>query len=180
MASLAERLAQGSESAFAELYDACADRLHHYLVLRLHSRTDADDVLQETFLRLARNRTSLAKVGNLTAFLFAIARNEALRWQERKAKSSAKEESLEVGTLFCEASSEELVLRENAQWIGKMLLQLEPELREVVELKSFANLTLREIGEVLNLPQGTVATRYRRALDNLRSMLSKERASWMN
>ncbi|APW62085.1 RNA polymerase sigma factor [Paludisphaera borealis] len=44
----AERLARGDQEAFAELYDACADRVHHFLVVRLGTRADADDVLQET------------------------------------------------------------------------------------------------------------------------------------
>lgn len=66
-ALLQERLARGEQAAFAELYDACADRLHHYLLVRLGSRTDADDALQETFLRLARTRERLAKVESLEA-----------------------------------------------------------------------------------------------------------------
>ena len=75
----AERLARGDPAAFAELYDACADRVHHYLVVRLGSRADADDVLQETFVRLARTRKRLATVENLVAYVFATARNEAIR-----------------------------------------------------------------------------------------------------
>ena len=54
MAELADRLAGGEPAAFAELYDLCADRLHHWLLRHTGSRTDADDVVQETFLRLAR------------------------------------------------------------------------------------------------------------------------------
>ena len=52
MATLQARLAQGDQAAFAELYDAYAARIGHYLLVRLGSRDDADDVLQETFLRL--------------------------------------------------------------------------------------------------------------------------------
>ncbi len=174
MESLARRLAQGSESAFAELYDACADRLHHYLVVRLGSRTDADDVLQETFLRLARSRSSLAMVENLTAYVFTIARHETIRWQDRQ-RATGKEQSLAAEDLFCEAASHEAQARENAEWVTNMLGQLPADLREIVELKMYANLTLRDIGEVLEVPQGTVATRYRRALESLRSLLSKER-----
>ncbi|MBI3838109.1 MAG: hypothetical protein HY288_09265 [Planctomycetia bacterium] len=66
MGDLAERLARGDQAAFAELYDACADRVHHYLVIRLGSRNDADDVLQETFVRLARTRQKLAGVQQST------------------------------------------------------------------------------------------------------------------
>ena len=59
-----ERLAHGDPAAFAELYDACAVRVHHYLTVRLGAQADADDVLQETFLRLVRERQSLAAVEN--------------------------------------------------------------------------------------------------------------------
>jgi RNA polymerase sigma factor (sigma-70 family) len=76
----AERLARGDPAAFAELYDACADRVHHYLVALVGSRADADDVLQETFVRLARMRKSLGAVDNLLAYVFATARNEATDW----------------------------------------------------------------------------------------------------
>ena len=74
MDSQAERLARGEQAAFAELYDGCADRLHHYLVARLGSRHDADDVLQETFVRLARTRKRVSGVDNMVAYVFTIAR----------------------------------------------------------------------------------------------------------
>jgi RNA polymerase sigma-70 factor, ECF subfamily len=61
MDKLGERLAQGDAAAFAEFYDACADRLHHYLTVLLGSRDEADDVLQETFVRLVRSRNEQPK-----------------------------------------------------------------------------------------------------------------------
>jgi hypothetical protein len=72
MEKLGDRLAQGEQAAFAELYDACADRLHHYLTLRLGSREDADDVLQNTFVRLANARSRLAGIENLIAYVHAL------------------------------------------------------------------------------------------------------------
>jgi RNA polymerase sigma-70 factor (ECF subfamily) len=53
---LAMRLARGEEAAFAELYDASADRLHHYLTVRLGSRDTASDVVQTAFLRAVKSR----------------------------------------------------------------------------------------------------------------------------
>src|ERR1700677_2645598 len=83
---LGDRLARGDRAAFAELYDLCADRLHHYLTVRLQSRVDADDVLQETFVRLARTRRKLAGVENFSAYVFTIAHNEALRLLARRSR----------------------------------------------------------------------------------------------
>src|SRR4051812_44432721 len=84
MHELAARLARGEEAAFAELYDCCADRLHHYLAGRLGSRDAASDVLQTAFLRAVKGRRLFRGVKNPVAYLFQIARNEAVRWATRR------------------------------------------------------------------------------------------------
>ena len=81
---LAARLARGDEAAFAELYDACADRLHGYLAARLGSRDTASDVLQSAFLRAVKSRRRFRGVDNPVAYMFQIARNEAARAAGRR------------------------------------------------------------------------------------------------
>lgn len=168
------RLARGEPEAFAELYDACADRVHHYLVVRLGSRTDADDVLQETFVRLARTRQRLAGVENLMAYVFATARNEATRLLERQAREVRLAAGLTAEVLFLEASSDDLRDIETAECAAALLARLSDELREIVELKIYGELTFREISDVTGVPQGTVATRYRTALDKMRRQMAEE------
>ena len=171
MAELGERLAAGERSAFAELYDGCADRVHHYLVVRLGSRDDADDALQETFVRLARTRTNLGAVENLTAYVFAVARNEATRLSAARARErNQNSERIAGGDLFCDTRNDS----EAAELLAEALARLSPEEREVVELKSFGGLVLREIAEVTGAPLGTVATRYRMAIARLREWLTRK------
>lgn len=170
----AERLARGDPAAFAELYDACADRVHRYLVVRLGSRADADDVLQETFVRLARTRKGLATVENLVAYVFATARNEAIRLVERHAREGRSRTDLSPRWQSNAATGDDLQSREAAEWVANALGRLGDELREVVELKIYAGLTFREISEVTGLPQGTAATRYRSALEKMRGQMAKE------
>jgi len=168
------RLARGDSEAFAELYDACADRVHHYLVVRLGSRADADDVLQETFVRLARTRQKLARVENLVAYVFAMARNEAVRLRGRQSRAAHLAASVAPQELFEEACSGHLSDFETAEWVASLLAVLSDELREVVELKIYGGLTFREISAVTGLPQGTVATRYRAALERMRRQMAEE------
>jgi len=175
MNQLGERLAQGDQAAFAELYDACADRIHHYLVAYLGSPEDADDVLQETFVRLARGRKRLAGVDNLAGYAFAVARNEAMRLAGRKARRGQVRTAASGDALFRAAAGADLEARETAELVATALGRLAPECREVVELKTYAGLTFREIGEVTGQPVGTVATRYRTALGRLRRWLVGER-----
>jgi RNA polymerase sigma-70 factor, ECF subfamily len=173
MATLQARLAQGDATAFAELYDACAARVGHYLLVCLHSREDADDVLQETFLRLARIRQKLAKVDDLDAYVITIARNEAARRGARNARRQQKQKPLNSQDVFCTGTSD-VEIREIAEFVTAALEHLDLELREVVELKTYAGLTFQQISQVTRLPQGTVATRYRSALAKMQSWLRRQ------
>lgn len=174
MEDLGRRLANGEESAFAELYDACADRLFHYLLLRLGSRSDAEDVLQETFLRLARSRGTLAAVKNLTAYLFQMARHEAIRFRQRKQGETIPFSLTDADELSAAGIDGDVQLLENAEWAKVSMLKLESDVRDVIELKVFVSLTLAEVSEVLQIPVGTAATRYRRGIEVLRGLLAKE------
>ena len=174
MHELSKRLARGDRTAFAELYDACAERVHRYLVARLGSRHDADDVLQETFVRLARKRRRLARVENLVAYVFTVARNEAARWLRRRRRAKGKVSAAGIEALATEAVADGVQARETAELVATALGRLAPEQREVVELKTFGGLTFREIAEVTGLPQGTAATRYRTAIGKLRGWLARE------
>lgn len=174
MDRLGERLARGDQVAFAELYDACADRVHHYLLVRLRSPESAAEALQETFLRLARAHKRLKRIDNLTAYVFKVARNEAARVAERKARETAKRTALRRDALFRQAASDDTQSRETADLVAAGLDRLAPEQREIVELKIHSGFTFREIAELTGLPQGTVATRYRTALGQLRRWLARE------
>jgi RNA polymerase sigma-70 factor (ECF subfamily) len=166
-------LARGEPAAFAELYDACADRVGHYLVVRLGSREDADDALQETFLRLVRMRKKLAKVENLVAYVFTVARNEAARLAARKARRRRQQVPLTGEELFhCSPSADGM--QEAAETVARALEGLNLDLREIVELKTYAGLTFQQIGQVTGLPQGTVATRYRSAVAKMQSWLGRQ------
>jgi RNA polymerase sigma-70 factor (ECF subfamily) len=170
MHDLAARLARGEEAAFAELYDACADRLHHYMTVRLGSRDSASDVLQATFLRVVKSRKRFRGVENPVAYVFQIARNETVRWTQRK-KATVRPLPLDEVFAIAEGAGRNT---EDAEVIAAALSRLSEDDRELVELKICVGLTFREIAVVLGLPQGTVATRYRRALESLRPWLEKQ------
>ena len=76
--------------------------------------------------------------------------------------------------LFHEPASEDPQAIETAEWVVASLARLSGGQREVVELKIYGNLTFREISEVTGLPQGTVATRYRSALEKMRLQMVEE------
>ncbi len=163
---LAARLARGEEAAFAELYDACANRLHRYLVVRLGSRDAASDVVQNTFLRAVKSRRWFRGVENPVAYLFQIARNESARAvaKQRVLTPLPAEDRLAI-------ANHEV---DDAEVAAAALQRLDPQDREVIEMKIYGGLTFREIAAVVDRPQATVATQYRRALESLRDWLAKQ------
>jgi RNA polymerase sigma-70 factor, ECF subfamily len=164
---LAARLARGDEAAFAELYDACADRLHRYLTARVGSRDAASDVLQIAFLRAVKSRRRFRGVENPVAYMFQIARNEASR-------SSRKRPAATLWSSIAEPFTHTNHDTGDAEAIAAAIARLELEDQELVELKIYSGLTFREIAAIVDRPPATVATRYRRALDTLRGCLAKE------
>ena len=168
MEKLGDRLARGEQAAFAELYDACADRLHHYLTLRLGSREDAEDVLQNTFVRLANARSRLGEIENLIAYVFKVARNESTDFLRRKGRESDILSARGCELFFRKNDGEDRFAWESVERVTAALARLTPEQREIVELKFYVGLTFREIAEVVEVPQGTAATRYRAAIERMK------------
>jgi RNA polymerase sigma-70 factor (ECF subfamily) len=164
---LAARLARGDEAAFAELYDACANRLHGYLAARLGSRDAASDVLQSAFLRAVKSRRRFRSVEKPVAYMFQIARNEAAR---AASKQQIATQILPVNEPLTDRNEN----ADDAEAIAAAIGRLDADDRELVELKIYAGLTFREIATIVDRPPATVATQYRRVLISLREWLAKQ------
>ena len=153
-----------------ELYDRYGEAMYRYLAFRLGSPEDAEDVLQETFCRLARYSVRWALVRDPKAFVFKVLRNEAnrhlarlIRTREGDRANAGRSAGLEsVVQAPAGASSSSLV---------RALGELPDEQREVVVLKAFQDLSFREIAAVCGIPLNTAASRYRYGIEKLRSLL---------
>ena len=169
MDHLNRRLANGDSAAFAELYDAIADSMFHYLLTQTGTRENAADLLQETFLRVYRAKDRLRTVENLKSYCFRIAHNEMMRWRKSHRPPTATAEML-----YELADTPIPVSLDSIESTVRALGCLPAHYRQVIELKVFSQLTFAEIGQVLDRPQGTVATWYRRAISQLKSHLNLE------
>ena len=167
MSELAARLANGDESAFAEFYDACADKLYRYLRHRLGSDELASEVLQEVFMKLVVHQRRLRQVDNLDSYVFQIAYNEANRWLKRRKRTVRLDEDPVVERSKVEAFESE----EEVQFA---LARLDVLDRDIIQLKVFGDLTFKSVADALGMPLATVATRYRRALQRLKDNLEGE------
>jgi RNA polymerase sigma-70 factor, ECF subfamily len=134
------------------------------------TRADAEDIVQEAFIRFWRTRTSVA---DPVAYLFACVRRCALDWQRSRRRLARREEQAarsEVAPLFVGTieSSERQVAIEDA------LRNLPAEQAEVVVMKTWGELTFPQIAAALEIPPNTAASRYRYAITKLRESLAEE------
>lgn len=154
-----------------ELYGRHGENLYRYLIFRLGSAEDAEDVLQETFCRFARYALRWKLVRNPQAFVYSVARNEANRFFRRKLGRRAGEAMIMTGAATEFAAA--FTAPENP--ILAVLLrsadELPTEQKEVVFLKVFDGLTFKEIGSVCGVSTNTAASRYRYGIQKLREAL---------
>ena len=178
------RIAARDEAALADLYDRHS-RLAYSLIMRiLRCPTDAEEVLQETFVRVwSRAETYDARLGSPAAWLTRIARNRAI--DRLRAKHVRGDISVEQGAggdgdaarLLEPETSEtpEVVLQRNATAgaLGVALAALPNTQRELIEAAFFEGYTHHELSARFGLPLGTVKTRIRTGLTAMRGRLEQ-------
>jgi RNA polymerase sigma-70 factor (ECF subfamily) len=135
------------------------------------SLADAEDVLQEAFVRYWRHQRQLP--GDPQALLVTSIRRAAIDLARRETRRTAREEKADGGLEGREAIFEKLPCEgdERRQEIEVALCRLPPEQREVLVLKIWQEFTFEQIGEALDIPPNTAASRYRYALTALRKQL---------
>lgn len=151
------------------LYDAHASGLFHYLVNFTKTEADARDLLQELFIRLARGVKM--DLQSEKAFLFRLAHNLAIDWLRRRKVRWDSEECLLAeldGAGRRDADPDAALL---ARGFADAMKTLPDEQRTVVQLKLWDGLTFEEIAETQGIPLNTAASRYRYALEKLRTLL---------
>lgn len=183
---LMRRLArQQDDGALAELYDRYAPRVYGLCVRILGETQAAEDLLQEVFVRVwERAHLFERSRGSVGAWLMGITRNLCIDQLRRlRARPQAAEPAPGLGDE--RPSYEELLpdlgpdvpataaANERAALIRRALGALNREQRLVIELSYFRGYTRREIARRLGWPEGTVHTRARLALQNLRAELSQ-------
>jgi len=172
---LVRRLAEGDDSAFLALYDRHVSRVHGLTLHILGSPLLAEEATQDTFLKLwSRARQYLAERGPFLPWLLTIARRVALdrvRLESRRPvlSDSNDPESIWQNLPDLESTTEE------SRWRSMYFAvqALHPDQRKVIELAYYQGMSQSEIAEVLGWPLGTVKTRLRAAMQNLRAVWNK-------
>ena len=146
-------------------------RVAYAVLLNSH---DAEDVVQETFLKLYRNR-GWQNLDNERAFLARVAWRVAVDSRSRSPQPAGPiSEPDQAGELPSPRPGPEQTLLNANQMatVHSMIDALPEDLRVPLALSAFDELNSREIGDILGIPEGTVRTRLQRAREMLRKKLS--------
>jgi RNA polymerase sigma-70 factor, ECF subfamily len=153
------------------LYDGHAQSLFAFLLNFTRDEQDTRDVLQEIFVKLAREPKLMAGVRGERAFLIRLAHNAAIDLIRRRGTRERTRENFaaEKSSPFASTNDpDEKLFREE---VAFALGELPEEQRAVVHLKLWEGLTFEEIAAALEIPPNTAASRYRYGLDKLRERL---------
>ena len=173
---LVNRVADGDESAFLLLYDRYAARVHGLTLRILNDPMLAEETTQDTFLKLwSRARLYLSERGSLILWLLTIARRTALdrlRLEARRPMLSDSNDPEDAWQVIPDLNT----VPEESRWrsLYFAVQSLQPEYRQVIELAYYQGLSQSEIAEVLGWPLGTVKTRVRSAMEQLRTKWNAE------
>ena len=168
----------GSTSVFAATALEHIDALYGYALTLTREKSEAEDLVQETYLRAVRAANQPAPEGNLKAWLFVIMRNAWLNIarhnQNGRRVFELETDDRPVG-IAADASSNPHVLylrKLEREQVRAAIDKLPDAYREIVVLRDLEGFSYQEIATVLNCPAGTVMSRLGRAREKLREALS--------
>jgi RNA polymerase sigma-70 factor (ECF subfamily) len=181
------RYAQGEQAAFAILYQGLEHKLRAFLTRLTGAPVVADDLLQETFMRIHRARGSFDSSAAVVPWAYAIARNAWLdhvraakvRGETARAKSNDDDAagSTDAPT-GPDADSEQLAIaRETAALVESVLSRLAPAQREAFVLLRYEGMSVDDAAAVLGSTPTAVKLRAFRAYEALRAALGQSRAA---
>jgi RNA polymerase sigma factor (sigma-70 family) len=172
---LTDLLKQNSKEAFNYLYDNYSGSLFGIINQIVPDRETANDVLQEVFVNIWKKiNTYDASRGRLFTWMLNIARNAAIdKVRSRFYQDNLKNQPLPDNV---HSSLNLHVVKPSIDDIGlkKIINKLQEEYRTLIDLSFFQGFTHEEIAKALDIPLGTVKTRIRTALIQLRTMLREE------
>ena len=166
-------------AGFEELALPLFDSLYNFARWLVHNQNDAEDLVQETYLKAFRGFESFQPGTNFRAWMYRILRNTFLSSRstvERRMTVAMDEEddSPALPTTFSTPESL-LIERSNSAEVQGAIEQLPVIFREVILLRDVEDASYREVAEILSIPIGTVMSRLARARKVVRESLLKQK-----
>lgn len=154
-------ISEGNTSSLTVLYDCLGKDIFVLAISILNSYADAEDAMQETFLKVIQKAGTFDRKGNARAWVLSITRNSAIDMLRKKKATVSIEDIDDMGS--------ESDLISDAE-VREMLGKLDIEDRNIVILKLVNGMKFPEISQIMGLTLSATQKRYQRALKKLRAL----------
>lgn len=168
------RLQEGDKEAFTNLYYAYKDKLFGFAMSITNSSTKAEDIVQDVFLKIWKNRSSIAEVENINAFIFRVAQNQIIDELRKFAKEQLTFSSADyiINKEDGDANPiEDLMKKEVREKIEEAINLLPPQQKRIYTLHNDKGYKYEEIASELNLSVSTIRNHMSQAINNIRKQL---------
>jgi len=174
-------LKEGSREAFTMLYNLYADRLYSFALVQTKSKQMAEDVVQDTFLKLWNNRTNLNCYGNVQALVFTMARNLIIDAFRRQVANIDIEAYFKLHEALPSTASpeESLYFNETKEHLEQAKAKLSNKECKIYERSREQDMPIKKIAQTLNLSPQTVKNYLTSTLKVFRSQLRREQLLWL-
>jgi len=169
--ALIEAFQAGDEFAFVGIYNRYKAGVYAFCFKMLLDAEMAQDVMQDTFLRVYENRSRLLKTSSFKSWLFTIARNQCLNTLRKSSREIGLEPEAQVAIPTTDTPVARMEKSEQIQFVSEFLESLQPEYREVLILREYQNLSYEEIAAVTRSTLSAVKSRLFKARRKLTRLM---------
>ena len=163
---LVEKIIQSDQSAFKTIFEQYSKPIFQFLCRKLNNKDEAEDLVQEVFIRVWNSREKLDANKSFKSYLYTIANNIAIDYYRKNKKSMLNIEDYEYQCIYFEDGNFDI-----PNHIKKEINKLTPMQKNVFYLSRFEGLSNNEISEMLGLSKRTVENHISRALKKLKENL---------
>ena len=163
---LIQSTARGDTAALSELYRRTRGAVYALALSMTGSAFEAEELCHDAYLRVWDCAGSYRPKGSPMAWILTVTKNLCLMsLRRRRRRGELSEEEWDAIPASSDVSAEDRAALQDA------LAALEPQSRQIVLLHAVSGLKHREIGKLLGLPLGTVLSKYKRAIEKLKTIL---------
>lgn len=159
---------QGNVSAAAVLIDRLSPQLHRFFLAQSDSRADADDLLQETWLRIHKVRHTWRPGEPVLPWFYGIARRVRVDHYRKSVRTTGREQELDLSGIAAPASAEFA----ETDGLAALLAPLSEGEREVIVMLKVEGMSLDEVARAMSATVGSVKQKVHRAYGKIRAAIS--------
>ena len=167
-------LKAGDIEAFEKVFFSFADRLYYFSLRYLRNEQDAEEIVQDVFVKIWENKENLNENLSFSGYLFTIARNTIFNQNRKKVNEQAYQNYVRSFLEHTSSKTEDdLIYSDIKKIVDKVIDELPPQRQLIYKMSREKGLSYREIAQELNLSERTIEAHIRLALKSLTKVLDE-------